>query len=371
MKRLGMIIWLVLGLSVLAGCGEKGGGGAGRLERHVVEGIRTAVVSSSPARDYYETTGTLKAVNTSMVAAKVMGVATTIHVKEGQSVKKGDILLEISSPDINAKVRAAREGVEEALRGVKMAEEGKKLAEATFERFKALYEERAVSEQEFDEVKTRKRLAVLRYEQALQGLGRAKAMLEEAESFLGYTVIRSPLDGMVAAKMIDIGSMTAPGTPLFVVEGGSYLVETPVNESMIGRIEEGMTVDLSIDSVGLTTTGRVTTVVRRVDPLTRTFIVKVRPDDGSEGFRGGLFARVSFPVGESPRVLVPLEAVVKRGQMRGVYVVDGKGILALRFVRTGKEADGKVEILSGLDEGEMIVVSGTEKAVDGGLIAKE
>ncbi|VAX32890.1 Membrane fusion protein of RND family multidrug efflux pump, partial [hydrothermal vent metagenome] len=239
-----------------------------------------------------------------------------------------------------------------------------------FERFKGLYEGKAVSEQEFDEMKTKKRLAVLRYEQALQELGRAKAMLGEAESFLGYTVIRSPFRGVVAEKNIDIGSMTTPGMPLFIVEGGGYLVETPVSEGMINRIEEGKTVELTIDSLGIKTTGRVTTLVRQVDPATRTFMVKVQPVNRSNGFRGGLFVRVGFPLKERALLLVPNKSIVKRGQMRGIYVVDDKGVINLRFVRTGKEVDGRVEILSGLNEGERIVVSGTAMAVDGGRIAQ-
>ncbi len=334
----------------------------------MVKGLGIVEVKPSLVKDSYDTAGTLRAVNTATVSAKIMGVVKAIHAREGQKVRKGDILLEISAPDINAKVKAASEAVEAAAQTVSMAREQKRLAEATFERFKGLYEGKAVSGQEFDEMKTRKRLAVLGYEQSLKGLGRAKAMLREAESFLGYTVIRSPLDGVAAEKMIDTGSMTTPGKPLFIVENGGYLVETPVSEGMINRIEEGETVEVTIDSLGIKTTGRVTTLVRQVDPATRTFTVKVRPDNSSKDFRGGLFARVAFPLKDREILLVPKVSVVKKGQMQGIYVVDDKGIINLRFIRTGREVDGRVEILSGLNKGERIVVSGTATAVDGGRI---
>ncbi|NOY39070.1 MAG: efflux RND transporter periplasmic adaptor subunit, partial [Nitrospirae bacterium] len=261
MKRLIIITGIVLGLSVLAGCSNRVETDGQMAERPVVKGLEIVEIKSSLVKDSYDTTGTLRAVNTSTVSAKIMGVVKAIHAREGQNVKKGDILLEISAPDINAKVMAASEAVKAAAQMVKMAREDRRLAETTFERFKGLYEGKAVSEQEFDEMKTKKRLAVLRYEQALQGLGRAKAMLKEAESFLGYTVIRSPFDGVVAEKNIDIGSMTAPGMPLFIVEGGGYLVETPVSEGMLNSIAEGETVEVTIDSLGIKTTGRVTTIV--------------------------------------------------------------------------------------------------------------
>ncbi|NOZ25285.1 MAG: efflux RND transporter periplasmic adaptor subunit [Nitrospirae bacterium] len=370
MKRLAVVVGLVLGLSVLAGCADKARSDKGGGATPVVEGIETAEVEYSYVKDLYETAGTVRAVRRSSVSARVMGVVRTIHVKEGQRVRKGDVLVEISSPDIEAKARAAGKAVEEAEKVLDMAIEEKRLADATFERFRGLYDGKAVSGQEFDEVKARKELALLRYEQALKGLERAKAMSDEALSFLEYTFVRSPIDGTVAQKRIDVGSMATPGTPLLIVEGREYLVEVPVDESMTGRIREGVDVLLSIDSLGVKADGKVSTVVRQVDPVTRTFTVKIRPGGEIEGLRGGLFARAAFPMAERPRLLVPAGAVVKRGQLRGVYVVDGDGMVSLRFVSLGRVRGDKVEILSGLATGERIVVSGTERVVGGGLTAQ-
>jgi RND family efflux transporter MFP subunit len=368
MRKIIVYIGAIFLTLAVYGCGEKIKPGESTVQRPQVSGVTIEEVRPSETEVFYETSGSLKSRNTVLVSAKIMGEVMGIKVKPGDAVKEGDVLLTISAPDINAKADAAREAFKEAQRGADIAGENKGLMEKTFERYKKLYEEKAISGQEFDEVKSKKEVAVLEYERAQRALDRAEAGLQEAEAFKGYAVVRSPLNGIVSEKMIDIGNMAMPGAPLILVEEPVYRVEAAVDEKLLSSINTGTLVLITIDPIAINTTGRVAEIVRQVDPLTRTFTVKIDLNENPKSLRGGMYAKVRIPTGKKPGLFIPLDAVISRGDMSGVYAVSEDGIVTLRFVKTGKSSEGKIEILSGLSEGEKIIVKGLEKAVDGGKV---
>lgn len=359
---------LISCLLLFYGCGEKIRPGEQKVERPEVSDVGIEAVEPVEVTRYYETSGTVRAKNTSLVSAKVMGEVKSITVKTGDRVKEGDILLTIHSPEAASRVEAAREVLGEARKARDIAGENRGLTEKTFERFRKLYQEKAVSEQEFDEVKARKEVAQLQYELSLKSLKKAEAGLSEAEAFLDHTEIRSPVDGTVAEKKIDTGSMTVPGMPLFIMEEPVYRVEVAVDEGLLSSITRGMQVDIRISALGLNIKGTVGEIVRSIDPRTRTFTVKIDLDEKIPLLRGGLYAEVKFPSGRESRLFVRESSIVTRGELKGVYAVDEQGIITLRLIKTGKGRDGMVEILSGLTSGERIIVRGVEKAVDGGVV---
>jgi RND family efflux transporter MFP subunit len=353
----------------MAGCGEKIKPGESEVTRPQVSGVGIEEVRSAEVTDFYETAGTLKSVNTALVSAKIMGEVREIKVKPGDAVRKGDVLLIINAPDMNARVREAQESLEEARRGLGMAEENKKLMEKTLDRFRNLFDAKAVSGQEFDEIKTRREVAALEYERAQKALNRAEAGLGEAEAFKSYSIVKSPLDGTVAEKKIETGNMAVPGAPLILVEASIYRVEAPVDETLLPSIKKGMAAGISIDSIHMDTTGRVAEIVRQVDPLTRTFMVKIDLDETSQALQGGFYAKVKFPLGRKLMLSVREGSIVTRGELKGVYAVNQQGVITLRLVKTGKRHDGMVEILSGLNSGDRIIATGVDKAVDGGVVS--
>ncbi len=360
---------MIIMIFTIIGCGEKIKPGESEVIRPQVSGVGIEEAVSSEVTDYYETSGTLKSVNTALVSAKIMGEVREIRVKPGDSVRKGDVLLIINAPDINARAQAAQESIEEAKRGLDMAGENKNLMGKTFERYRKLFDATAISEQEFDEMKARREVAVLEYERAQKALNRAEAGLNEAEAFKSYSIITSPINGTVAEKKIEPGNMTVPGAPLVLVEGPIYMVEAPVDETLLPSVKTDATVGITIDAINMDTTGRVTEIVRQIDPLTRTFTVKISLSDALQSLRGGFYAKVRFPLGQTSRLLIPESSLVKRGEMKGVYVVAQDSVITLRLIRTGKKRDGKVEVLSGLESGERIIVNGLDRAIDGGKVA--
>jgi RND family efflux transporter MFP subunit len=337
----------------VAGCGEKVSPGTAAVERIPVSGVTIADIKPSQVDDYYETPGTVKARNIGVISSKIMGSITFIAVKEGEQVKKGQVLLTIDDRDVAEKVRAAQNAVASA-------QEQKKLADVTLGRYKKLYDEKALSRQEFDQVETQKNVAESEYE-------RAKAILREAEAIQGYARVRAPFAGVVTGKKIDTGSMAVPGMHLLTVEDTSaFLVEAAMDERLAAHIKPGIPVNVAIDSINRNMNGRISEVVPSIDPSTRTFVVKITVSGA--GLKTGLYARVRIPNGRREALTVPASSIVEKGQLTGVYAVDAKGIVAYRLVRIGNNFGNSVEVLSGLVPGDRIIVAGLEKAVDGGIM---
>ena len=354
-------------ISLLASCGSGADSDKEHAHRAVIKGVKTEKVHKKEIEKYYRTSGTVKAKTMSEVASRVMGTVTSINVKEGDSVSEGDVLLTIDDRDYVQKARAAREAYVEAQNYLDAADKKKRLAKLTYERYKNLYDDKAISAHEMDEIETGKDVAASEAGRARAALRMAKANMDEAEINLGFTNVKAPFTGIVTGKDVEVGSMAIPGRLLMKVEDNtSFRIDVNVDETMSGKLRPGMTVYADIGALGKRIDGTVTEVVPAVDPGTRTFLVKIGLE--GEGLKSGLYASVLTPSGKREALLIPPSAIVRRGQLEGVYTVNGDGIATYRLVRTGNEYDGRIEVLSGLREGETVIVEGAQKAADGGLV---
>jgi RND family efflux transporter MFP subunit len=354
MKWTGGCFAALISLTLLAGCGDKVGPGTAEVKRQAITGVTVTAVQPTKIADNYETSGTVRARTTSVIASRVMGTVTSVTVRAGERVKTGQLLATIDDREAAQKVRAAEQAYE-------AARQGRSMADLTYLRYKKLHDEKALAKQEIDQIETQKKVADAHYEQA-------KAGLEEVRVWQGFTRITAPAAGVVTDKRVDTGSMAMPGMPLFTVESeGGFQLEVFVDEAMSGKLKVGTNAAVTIDALGLDTTGKIIEVVPAVDPSTRTFIVKVALSD--QGLKSGLFARVRLPRGEREALLVPKGAIVEKGQLTGLYAVDPQGLVTYRMIRTGKAYEGNIEVLSGLNAGERIITAGMEKAIDGGQIA--
>jgi multidrug efflux system membrane fusion protein len=365
MKNKILVLALILMPVLLTACGEKIKPGTARVKRPVIEGVGVAVVDPSRMAEEYESAATVVSKDSAMVSAKIMGTITSVRVLEGQKVKKGDVLLTIASPETDEKAVQASQGVQEATKALNMAQEQKALAESTFNRMKSLYEQKAISRQEFDEAATRTKTAQLGAAQADAALGRMRAARKEAEIYRGYSVLRAPISGVVVDKKADPGSMAMPGMPLLLIEAPQYQVETSLDESLWGKVKPGMALRIEAPSAGFSGTAKVAEVVPSIDRMTRSFTVKL---ESPSTLTSGQFVKVYVPLGEKQALLVPANAVVERGELRFVYVVGPDGVVELRAVRGGKRQDNMLEVVSGLSAGERIITSGLERAVEGAVV---
>jgi multidrug efflux pump subunit AcrA (membrane-fusion protein) len=144
--------------------------------------------------------------------------------------------------------------------------------------------------------------------------------------------------------------------PIFTVEDlRRYRLEAAVNESDLQYVHQGQQVSVSIDALGdRKLKGKVIQIVPAADPGSRSFLVKVElPSDSA--LRSGLFGRAQFTRGERMALLIPHTAIVERGQLQGIYVLDQNRIAGLRYITLGKPSTQQVEVLAGLQSGEMLV----------------
>lgn len=356
----------ILALS-LWGCGEKIRPGTAGVARTEVKGVEVKKIEPSEAAEYMEASGTVKAKTISLLASKVMGAVKSINVREGDRVRAGELLLTIDDSDILQKVKQAEAAHSGAQKGLEAARANLDMVNLTYERYKKLYDGKAISQQEFDQIETQRKGAEAQYGQAAEGVRQAEAGVREAQAFLSYTRIKAPFSGVVTAKMIDAGSMASPGMPLITVEDTSgFLLEVNASAKYAGRLHPGMKIDVTVDTIPGSIKGRITDVVPAIDPQSRTFLVKITLKD--KGLKTGLYARIKAVVGKRTAIFVPGASVVSKGGLTGVYTVDDKGVVTYRLVRVGETSGNDVEILSGLTPGDRVIVKGAEMAMDGGVV---
>lgn len=337
------------------------------IARPEVSGVELERVYVTSLPESYETTGTVVPRSSSTISVRVMGVVTSVLVKEGDKVKAGQLLMTIDDRDLKEKVRAAEEAHNEAVHALESARKQKDLADKTYERYRKLYEEKAITTQELDNVATSANQAGHGVEQAEAMVKRTQASLEEARIFMGFSRVRSSIDGIVTGKMIDVGSMASPGVPLIQLEDrASRLVEAGFEERMLSSVEEGMEVKVRVPSNADETAGKIVEVVPTVDPRTRTFVVKIEVPGMM--LRSGQYGTVRLESGSRELLLVPAGAVVTRGQLTGVFLVDDENRITYRLIRTGRSYGDMVEVLSGLQPGVQIIVGNVDRAVDGGIL---
>jgi len=364
-RALSLLLGVVM-LFVFSACkGDKSAKDKGK--RPEIKGLTITEITPIVSDSFYETSGTVKAKSVGIVASKTMGTVTSIRVKEGDKVKANDILMVLDDRDAVQRVKVADASLRETLKAHETAEKNKQLAEVTFKRYSRLYEEQVISRQEFDQMETQAKVAQLEYERMAGSVDRAQAGLDEAKVFLGFTRIVAPFAGVVTEKKIDAGSMASPGIPLLVIEDTSqYKIEASVDERLLARVKPGMPALVTLDANGERIEGRITKIISSVDPATRTFRIEI--DVKGASLKTGFYGKVAIPDGTREMILVPVKAVVEKGQLTGVYAVDSEGVVSYRLVKKGKVSDGKTEILSGLKTGDRIITEGVERAVDGGIV---
>lgn len=322
----------------------------------IVSNVSVVPAQTANIPDVIEAVGTLRAAETSQLAAQMMGNIVAVHVREGDHVRRGQELAAIDDAQPRAGLDRAAAAELAAQQEISAAESDFTLAEATFRRYQTLYDKKSVSPQEYDEIKARYQAAQSRRELARAGQAQAKAALQQARTALGYTHIISPFDGLITEKKADVGTLASPGMPIFTVEDlHHYRLEATVNETDLPYVHQGQVVSVSIDAVGdRELKGKVVEIVPAADPASRSFLVRLElPSDPA--LRSGLFGRAQFSRGERTAILIPRTAIVERGQLQGVYVLDQSRVAGLRYITLGRPSAQHVEVLAGLEAGEMLI----------------
>ena len=370
---------VLIGAGMLAaGCGGESERAAQKIE--VVPGLRVQKMQLQSVADELEVPGTVIAVSTAQVAARTMGTVLQVAVREGDFVKRGQVLAQLDERELTSHRSAAQAGFQAATAGVVQATKALTAAQAqadvmqkTYERYAYLKEQKSVSPQEFDEISAKQQAAQANLEQVKAALRQAEAGSTQAESeahaaesVASYARIVAPFAGRVIRRTVEPGSLVSPGVPLFIVEDASrYQLEATLPAEAAAFLKKNASARVQLDGLQQKSlSGRVAEMEAGADPASHT--LKARIDLPKEaGVQSGMFGRAFFQQGERQALLVPGTALVVRGQLRGIYVLGAGGLLHWRVVTVGRNTAEVFEILSGLSDGDVVVLNPGTLELDG------
>lgn len=368
-------------LGILVGCGSGASESAKKAEGAAPVAVSARKVSTVKLPELYEATGTVRARVTTVLSARTMGSILEVRVQPGDSVKAGQVIAVIDSRDIETLRRQAEAGRREALdaqpeadSGVEAARAQLDLAESSHRRMKALFDEKSITAQEFDEAQARLKTARANYEMARAKRRQLDSRVHQSEEAVaqtklqaGYARVSAPFAGTVIERKAEPGMLASPGTPIVVIEqGGAYRLEASVDESRLAKIRPGMDVRVHLDAFDRDMAARVGEVVPALDAGSHSFTVKVNLP-GVPGLRSGVFGRALFEFGQRETLAIPATALLHEGQIERLFVAEGNAARG-RIVKTGTRSGEMVEILSGLSAGEMVIDRPPQTLADGARV---
>ena len=363
-----LLVTILLIAALAAGCSK--GHEAGKAENTpvVVKGVSLEVVKSVAAPELLEVVGTVRARTSAVVSTRIPGTVSVLKVREGDRVHKGQLLAQLDAQENQANAAMATAGIEEARRGLDEALSRKKLADTTFDRYQILYSERAISRQEFDVRQTEKDIAAQGVARANSRLQQAQAGAKAATTMSDYTRITAPISGIIISKQADLGATVFPGQPLMTIDDdGSYQLELALPENIATRVKPGSPVQVTLDAIEHSFVAKIAEIVPAADPGSRTFVAKIALNQ--KGLKSGMFGRGAVSFGTTINsITVPKKAIVEHGALVSVWALGKENTAHMRIVKVGRDTGERVEILSGLSEGDRIVVSGVEKVTEGARV---
>ena len=294
--------------------------------------------------------GTVEAVHQATVSAQTAGRIAEVGYDVDDFVEAGSVLVRFTDVEQTTALRQAEAQLAEARARATEAEE-------EYRRAQNLRERSLGSQRDLDAALASRNTARAR-------VTSAESAVRAARQQLDYTVVTAPYAGIVTERHVEVGEAVTPGQPLMSglsLERLRVVVDLPQSVATDVRDEPRAFI--------LTDEGRIeaadVTLFPTADPVTNTFRVRLDLPDGQYGLYPGMFVKAAFLVGQSERLLVPAEAVLRRSEVTGVYVVTPDGI-RLRQIRTGQSFDSRIEVLSGLAAGESVALD----PVRAGIVAK-
>lgn len=368
-------------------------------------GTRTLVATVSAG-------GSVEAINEVTVTTKLTGRIAAVPVKEGDTVRAGQILVQLESGEFAAQVQQAEANLRAAQARLQMLESGARpqeraqvdaavaqakanydMAEANFARMQSLYDTGAISKAQLDAAQLQRDVAKAQYDSTLQQrsvvqtgprpeeIQMARAQVAQAQAAVNFArlqaanaVITSPLSGVVTHRFVDPGDLASlmPGQAnlITVSQIDPVYVVLDVSETDVERVKTGQQVGVYADAYpGRAFIGTVKEISQVADPRTRTFKVKVLVKNADHPLKPGMFARGEITVSRTEGALViPRDAVVMTEGQATVFIVEN-GKARVRQVSLGATSGPFVEIRSGLVAGESVVVAGQSELSDGTAVA--
>lgn len=390
-------------MRVIAAASDDGPGAAqpAGIAVSVARVARTDVVASTWV------TGVLAPQSNLNLNCKVSGVVAKVHVALGDTVGKGQALLTLSGSDLAPQVKAAEAALEAAQSQLARLRQGASWEETqlvqaalnqaqaawdaavlSYSRMKYLYDEGAISRQQFEASETQVKVATAQLataqmqmqkvqngadEQTIRAaeaqVKQAEAAYEGAKARLEDTILRAPSPGVISYVRVSPGELIAPGVPqIGLVAAETVYLEAAVTESLIPVLQQGAVVPVYVPAYSRQFDGTVEQIAPAANSQTRLFQVRIAVANADGALKAGITAEATLETARASHVLaIPREAIVTAGQARQVYVVVD-GTARRRDVTTGIHGEAMVEITQGLAEGDRVVVAGVDFLRDGAQV---
>lgn len=352
MRRLIITFIVAIGASSLVACGGEEQLPTSELPPVSVQTVKAKMQALADGLTYV---GTVQPIDRVRLSTKIMGWIDRINFTEGDIVPKGAVLVNLRSQEIQAKQAQVEAAITEA-------EIHFKNAETNLQRIESLFSQKAATQKELDDTRAA-------FVSAKARRNTASEAKKEVDELLAYTELRAPFDGVVSRKMANVGDMANPGQPVIEVENVSKVkIVAKIPESDVRNLQVGSQAQVFIEAAqmdGNNISNKIDKIVPAGDPASRQFDIHIVMGNSSGFIKSGMFARVSTGGSSTMTLVVPQKAVFRRGQLEGLFVVDSENKAHLRWVRTGSKQQGMIEILSGLNPGERVVVESETKLLDG------
>lgn len=336
MKRVAAI----LAAAFLAACGADRPAPAARG----ADALRSAPVELREVELSYSAEAVVEAVHQSTVAAQIAGRIVDIRFDVGDRVKKGDVIARIDE-------RAATQAEAASEAQVRAAEATLTNARAQYVRSQQLFAQKFISQAALDKAEADFKAAESQMRAMLAGAG-------QAATERSFATIVAPYGGVVSARYVQLGEMATPGKPIMTgFDPSSLRVSATVASSEVPAIQAAGKARVEIPSARRWVEAKSITVVPSADPRTHSTEVRIELPEDVSGIYPGVFARAHFVTGTAPRLMVPREAVVHRGELTAVYVLEGTLAPQLRQLRLGTVSDERgIEVLAGVKPGERVAL---------------
>lgn len=375
-RRLTIIIIGILMVFLLSSCSTNE---AVKTEHR---NVKTLLIANSDIGALEGLSGNITPIETVKMSFKIDGVIERIFVKEGQQVKKGDLIAKLKDSDYELALNAAKAQYEAAKMQISkdipnILEQAKaqlELTQITYERVKELYEHDAVAKAQFDEIsaklivdKSTYKQAQDAYEIATAQLGQAKAAYDMAIKNLEATSICSPTDGILLKKLSAEGEVQGAGYPVVAVGSVEYMwAEFGVTDEQINAFKIGEEMQVYIYGADIEVKGIVNEIGALADENTRLFTVKVKLENKEGLQKSGMIAKSELKGKKSEKIYIPFLSVVHLSSGEMVYLYDETShkVRACPVI-TGALIDERIEILEGLTAGDMLVTEGQYQISDG------
>lgn len=304
--------------------------------------VFVTIVEQQDFADRVEALGTTKSNEMVVITADTAEKVTAIHFEEGQEVKKGDLLVTLAKGEEDADLKSARAQLSEA--------------ESAYNRAKELQEGNALSKATLEE-----RLALLR---------QRRAAVASVSARLDKRAITAPFDGVLGLREVSVGTLVQPSDTVTTIDDISVIkVDFDVPSVFLPTLNPGQKVVGQVGAFGdREFVGEVKTINTRVDPITRSVTVRAVMPNEDRALKPGLLMTISLFKNDRRALVIPEEALIKRGDSNFVFVVDeqeGKSVARKQIIKIGSRIPGEIEVLEGLSEGDQVVHHGTMKLQDG------